>query len=438
MTELWTTIVGPFTRDPEHAFWVVSVGCMTNVSCALVGCFLVLRRMSLLGDALSHAVLPGLVLAFLLSGSLNIGLLFAGAVAAGLLTTYLTQALHRHGGVNSDAAMGVVFTSLFAFGVLMLESSNLSEVHFDQDCVFEGALDTAALDLVYLGPWQFSRPFLTLAPVLLLNVFCIVALWKEFKISSFDPALAATMGISAGLMHYLLMTLVALSTVASFEAVGSILVVAMLIAPAAAAQLLCDRLSRMLIVATLIGIASAVIGFWMADTWNTYTPGMMTVTAGAIYGLSVFFAPKYGIVSKLIHNAQTSLRILREDILSMLYRLEEMATERQLVPSEARRAVGGGLLARWELFMLRRRAQIRQTPTGLELTEEGRSAARRVVRSHRLWETYLVEHLGLPHDHVHEPAERMEHFITPSLQEEIESELSEKAIDPHGREIPEN
>ncbi len=435
MADLWHTFVALLTDNLANTAWIIVVGSLTNVACALLGCYLVLRRMSMLGDALSHAVLPGLVIAFLIGGKFSIGPLLVGALAAGLLSTFLIQALQHRGGVSADASMGVVFTSFFALGVLLV-SRNLSGVHFDTACVYEGELDQVVIDTVAVGAWEIPRQAITLAPVLLLNLGVILLFWKELKITTFDPALATTMGISATAMHYLLMTLVSLTTVASFEAVGSILVVAMLITPAATAHLLCDRLSRMMMVAAGLAVACAVIGYGLSKTFNTNTAGMMAVVAGGLYGLTVFLSPRHGILSTIGRNLRTSLRILREDLLAMLFRLEEMAVDRSLGSGEAIHAVGGGLLARLGLFTLMRQGQIESQTTGLRLTERGREKARHLVRSHRLWEAYLVEHLGLPQDHVHNPAERMEHFIGPRLQSDIAEKLIETDTDPHGRKIP--
>jgi manganese/zinc/iron transport system permease protein len=415
---------------------IILVGALTNVACALIGCFLVLRRMSLMGDAISHAVLPGLVLAFIVSGSLNIVPLFIGAALIGLLTTFLTQTLHQYGRVPTDASMGVVFTSLFALGVVLLKQY-VSGVHFDVSCVWEGMLSKAALDTFELGGWNLPQQLKTIAPVVLVNIAIIALLWKELKISSFDPALSTTMGFSATAMHYLLMAVVAITTVASFEAVGSILVVAMLIVPPATAQLLCDRLSRMVLVACLFAVLSAVLGYWCAVHWNVEPAGTMAVVAGGMYGLAVLFAPQYGIVSAVVRNLQTTLRILREDLLLMLYRVEELDATKRLRPGEAVTAVGGGLLARWALAMLQRRGRVAVQDGRLQMTDDGRWRAARLVRGHRLWEAYLVKHLGLPLDHVHAPADRVEHFIQQPLRDQLQQAVDDAERDPHGREIPE-
>jgi manganese/zinc/iron transport system permease protein len=416
---------------------IVLVGALTNVACSLVGCFLVLRRMSLMGDAIAHAVLPGLVIAFIFSGSMNILPLFLGAAAVGLLTTFLTQTLHQYGRVPADASMGVVFTSLFALGVVILKRHAGEGLHFDVSCVYEGNLNFAAIRTFEFAGLRLPLQLRTVGPVVLLNVAVIVLLWKELKLSSFDSALATSMGFPTTVLHYLLMALVAITTVASFEAVGSILVIAMLIVPPATAHLLVDRLARMVALSCVFAIAAAVLGYWLAKLWNVETAGTMTVVAGGFYGLAVLFSPRYGIVSAIVRNLQTSLRILREDLLAMIYRVEEIDAGRRLLPGEAVAAVGGGWMARWALGMLRRRGRLELVDGRLQMTEDGRWRAARLVRGHRLWESYLVKHLGLPLDHVHEPAHRVEHFLGPNIRGQLQAAVDGAEKDPHGRDIPE-
>jgi manganese/zinc/iron transport system permease protein len=420
--------------NPEGG-WIVLTGAATNAACAVVGCFLVLRRMSLMGDALSHAVLPGLAVAFIWSGTYSIGPLLIGAVLAGLLSTFLTQTLHQYAGVPSDASMGVVFTSLFALGVVLIKKY-IHGVHFDMRCVYEGLLELTPWSRWELFGYELPRAAVMAVGMLIVNAAIIAVLWKEFKLSSFDPALASTMGFSAGVMHYLLMALVAVTAVASFESVGSILVVAMLVAPPATAHLLVDRLGPMVLLAALLGIAAAVIGYVLGVWIDTNYAGMMTVSAAGLYGLAVLFSPRYGIVSAAVRNLQTTLRVVREDLLAMLYRIEELQAPQRLAAAEAERAVGGGMLAQWGLRGLVRDGRVATAGDQLELTARGRDDAKLLVRSHRLWETYLVKYLGLPLDHVHEPAHRVEHFIGPEMRDELQQKLEAADVDPHGREIP--
>jgi hypothetical protein len=192
----------------------------------------------------------------------------------------------------------------------------------------------------------------------------------------------------------------------------------------------------MVALSCVFAVAAAVVGHWCAEQWNVETAGAMTVVSGGLYGLAVLFSPRYGIISTLVRNLQTSLRILREDLLLMLYRVEEIDATRRLRPGEAVAAVGGGWLARWALAMLRRRGRLELKGGSLHMTDDGRTRAARLVRGHRLWESYLVKHLGLPPDHVHEPAHRVEHFIGPKIREQLEEAVDDVAKDPHGRAIP--
>jgi manganese/zinc/iron transport system permease protein len=329
------------------AFWWILIGILCNVSCALLGCYLVLRRLSLLGDAISHAVLPGIVLAFVLSGQVTGLPIMLGAMVLGVLTAFLTQTLHQVGKVPEDSSMGVVYTALFALGVLLLQNA-AHGTDLDPNCVLYGLLEYASIDTFDFFGFEVPRAVPTLGTALLLTVGFVLVFWKELKIVSFDPGLAAALGINATLVHYLLMAMVAGVTVAAFDAVGSILVVAMLIVPAATAQLLTDRLAWMLVWAAVVGVVSAVGGY-LANAWlETNLAAMMAVAAGLQFLLAVLLAPRHGVVARLVRNARLSLRIACEDVLAYLYRREETAGpagERGVAPGEIGRA--GGRLARW-------------------------------------------------------------------------------------------
>jgi manganese/zinc/iron transport system permease protein len=285
--------------------WIVVAGVLCAVACALVGSFLVLRKMSMMGDAISHAVLPGLAVAFLLTGSRASLPMFIGAAIAGVLTAMFTEWIRGAGKVDEGASMGVVFTALFALGLLLVVQA-ADHVDLDPGCVLYGAIELTPLDTVRFGGYDIPRVVLTLGTVLVLNLTCVLILYKELKISSFDPALATTLGINARLMHYLLMTLVALTAVAAFESVGNILVVAMLIVPAATAHLLTDRLSIMIGLAMLFGAVSAVLGHVGAIAIpaafgyeSTNTAGMMALMSGLLFALAVVFGPRRGLLNRL-------------------------------------------------------------------------------------------------------------------------------------------
>lgn len=425
--------------DWNQAAWTIAVAAACSVSCALLGCYLVLRRMSLLGDAISHAILPGIAAAFWFGGTTASLPMFLGAVTAGILTAVFTEAVQRAGNVPEDAGMGVVYTSLFALGVVMIARLASGRVDLDPDCVLYGRIEQVVLDNFKLGglaiPWALLPPLATLAATLLF----VAVFWKELKLASFDPALATAMGLSAAVVHYLLMAMVAVVSVAAFNVAGSILVVAMLIVPAAAAHLLTDRLGVMLLLAVVLALIASIFGYFGAVWLNTVVAGMMAAVLGIEFALAACFAPRHGLVSRTWRRLSLSLRIVSEDIIAIVYRAEERQHELTsgVDRSTCLQAGGGGWIARFALLRLRRSGAIIESADGLvQLTDAGRIAAQSLVRSHRLWEAYLGEHFDLPLDHLHEPAERLEHYIGPKLQERLASELARPGVDPHGKEIP--
>ncbi|WP_377889773.1 metal ABC transporter permease [Alkalihalobacillus sp. R86527] len=283
----------------SYGAWIILTGSLVGVSCGIVGCFLILRKMAMLADAISHTVLLGIVLAYLISHSLEGIYMLIGAGIIGLLTAFLVQVLDTSG-VQSDAAIGVVFTSLFAFGVILL-SAFAGKVHLDVNHALMGEItfipwDTLTINGIDLGPsavWMLGF-------VLILNLTLIFLFYKEIKISSFDPAMATAIGIPVAFIHYLLMSMVSITTVASFDSVGAILVVAMLIVPGATAYLLTDRLLIMLVISAVIGVVSAVGGYYAALTWNVSIAGSMASIAGLIFGLTFILSPKHGMLGKVL------------------------------------------------------------------------------------------------------------------------------------------
>ena len=275
--------------------WITLTAVVCAAACALPGSFLVLRRMSMMGDAISHAVLPGIALGFLLTESRTSMAMFVGAAVVGVLTAVFTQWVGRFGRVDRGAAMGVVFTTMFALGLLMIVRG-ADHVDLDPGCVLYGAIELVPLDTVTVIQWEVPRAFLVLAGVMALNVGAIALFFKELSISAFDSALADVLGFRPEMIHYLLMVMTAVTTVASFEAVGSIMVIAMLIVPAATARLLTHRLSSMLAVAVLLGSVAAVLGHLGAMVipgWigfeSTSSSGMMAVMTGVIFFVAWVF-----------------------------------------------------------------------------------------------------------------------------------------------------
>jgi manganese/zinc/iron transport system permease protein len=290
--------------------WIVVVGALAAAAAALPGCFLVLRRMSMMGDAISHAVLPGLAVAFLLTGTRASFTMFIGAAIVGVLTALFTQWIGKLGKVDRGAAMGIVFTTSFAIGLLLIVRA-ADHVDLDPGCVLYGALELTPLDTFAFAGLDIPRAAAVLGAVLLFNAVVIGLLFKEFRLSSFDPALATTLGINASFMHYLLVTMVAITTVAAFEAVGSIIVIAMLIVPPATALLLTNRLLVMLVLSAFIAMASALLGHYSSQALppligfeSTTTSGMIAVAAGFFFFLAWIFAPREGLLARFLHRTR--------------------------------------------------------------------------------------------------------------------------------------
>ena len=274
-------------------------GTLAGASCALVGSFLVLRKMSMLGDAISHAVLPGIVIAFLMTGSRSSIPMLLGAALFGLLTAFIVETLHRKGKLQQDASIGVTFTWLFAIGVILI-SRYTGMVDLDQDCVLYGEIAYVTLDTVAVWGVQVPSAILTLGGLFIVNLLFVGVSFKELKITAFDPSLALSLGISATLWHYVLMGMVSMTTVATFWSVGAILVVAMLIAPGATAWLLTDRLRSMLLYSLLLSLASAIGGYYLAVALDGSIAGAMAVVSGILFALALFFSPTHGILVRRI------------------------------------------------------------------------------------------------------------------------------------------
>ncbi|MGF1637136.1 MAG: metal ABC transporter permease [Cyclobacteriaceae bacterium] len=282
-----------------EAIFIILTGSLVAINCGLLGCFLVLRRMTMIGDAISHAVLPGIVTAFLITGSRDsLGMLVA-AIITGVVTTFLIQFLQQQGKLQSDASIGISFTWLFALGIILL-SSYAGQVDLDQECVLYGEIAYVPIDLWILpsGLIMGPRPIFILLVVLGLVVFFIVFFYKELFITTFDPEYATSTGFKSLVWHYLLMGLVSIATVASFESVGAILVVAFIVAAPATAYMLTDNLPKMLYLTVGIGIITAIGGYYLAMLLNSSIAGAMTIVAGCIFTTAFFFSPKSSFVVK--------------------------------------------------------------------------------------------------------------------------------------------
>ncbi|GAA5027604.1 manganese transport system membrane protein MntD [Marivirga lumbricoides] len=271
-------------------FYIILTGSLVAMSCGILGCFLILRKMAMVGDAISHAVLPGIVIAFLWSGSRDSVTMLIGAGILGILTTFLIEFFTNKGKLQSDASIGVTFTWLFALGVILI-SAFTGQVDLDQECVLYGEIAYVPLDTIVLASGLDIGPsaIYLLGTVFILVIAFIILGFNQLKITTFDPQYAISLGISATLWNYLLMSFVSFTTVASFESVGAILVVAFLIAPAATAYLLTQDLKKMIILSCIIGILSAIGGHFLALSINGSIAGAMASVAGVLFGIAFVY-----------------------------------------------------------------------------------------------------------------------------------------------------
>jgi len=278
-------------------FEIQLIASVVAAACAIPGVFLVLRRMAMMSDAISHAILLGIVLAFFVIPDISSPILIIGAALSGVLTVTLVELLNKTGLVKEDAAIGLVFPVLFSIGVILI-ARYAWNVHLDVHSVLLGELAFAPFDrLLLFGHDIGPKSLYVMGTILFLNLILITLFYKELKIVTFDAGLAAALGFSPGLIHYGLMSLVSVTAVGAFDAVGSILVVALMIAPPAAAYLLTDNLSKMIIISVLLGVISSVSGFWLAILLDANIAGAMATMAGLLFVIVYLFAPDRGIIA---------------------------------------------------------------------------------------------------------------------------------------------
>ncbi len=278
----------PWSDAPAFSCWIVLMGFLATAACGLVGNYLLLRRMALVGDAISHSILPGLIAAFLLFRTSNTWTMFFGAFAAGLVTVALISFIQRHSRIKPDAAICIAFTTLFALGVVMLSQlEGRGSFHLDAECVLYGEIAIIPLEIpVTLGGFTLGPPSVIRMGIVLLGIVAAIAFfYKELLITSFDPGLARSMGMRTGLWHYGLMSVLALVIVSSFEAVGAILAVAMLIVPPMFAAQLSDRLPARLGLTVLHAALSAIIGYHLSVWLSCSAAGAMVVAGAALFAL---------------------------------------------------------------------------------------------------------------------------------------------------------
>ena len=405
------------------AIRALAASSMVGIMCGALGAFIVLRNMSLIGDALSHAILPGIVVAFVLFHYSPLAF-FAGATIAGVVSAIGITWIQQVVKTKNDAAIGIVFTAMFSLGVIGISALSKNEgVHLDlKDFLFGNVLTVSDQDLMLT------------ASVTLFVLMSIAVFYRHLFLSTFQEVIAQTMGISVKFVHYFLMLLLSFAVVASLRTVGVILVVAMLITPASTALLLSDKLRNVVLLSSFIGLLASVSGFVVSIVWQT-TPGpAMAVMATLIYLVAAIFAPGKGVLAKWLSKRSQQFKVEAEDLVKLGYKLElsgALSTDNLADATGIR----GGRLQR-HLRRLSDQGLISRQHNTLHLSPAGSKLANKLIRAHRLWETYLVNQVGLGAGQIHEDAEVYEHVLTEEMLDDMDRELGYPKEDPHGSPIP--
>ena len=285
------------------------IASLVAIACAIPGTFLVLRKMAMISDAISHSILPGIVIGFFITQDLNSPLLILLAALTGVITVVLVERIQKTGLVKEDTAIGLVFPALFSIGVIMI-AKNANDVHLDVDAVLLGELAFAPFDRLFISGTDVGPKSLwIIGSILVITVGLLIAFFKELKVSTFDAGLAASLGFSPALIHYGLMTVLSVTTVGAFDAVCAILVVALMIAPAASAYLLTTDLKKMLGLAIVFGVLSAISGYWFAHWLDASIAGSITTMLGVLFLLVYLFAPSKGLIAVMYREKQQRIEV---------------------------------------------------------------------------------------------------------------------------------
>ncbi|WP_372365505.1 iron chelate uptake ABC transporter family permease subunit [Candidatus Uabimicrobium sp. HlEnr_7] len=413
--------------------WVMFAAILLGISSGVVGTFAFLRKQSLLSDAMAHAALPGICLAYMFTGVKDPLLFLLGASVTGLIGAIIATEIPRHSRIKIDTAIGLVLSNFFAFGIVLLTiiQKNFSGNKAGLDSfLFGKAALLARYDIYVMGSMC----------LLLLGITFIF--YKEFKLLTFDRSFAITLGLPVRYLELLITLLIVLAVMVGLQAVGVVLMVAMLIFPAAAARQWTDRLGLMILISAFIGaFAGAVGSFCSAIVAKVPTGPVMVVVCSFLLIVSMFFAPNRGLVPKWLRLRKSRQRIRRENILKSCYKTcEEHNNWKMNFTIENFFAYFKlpRYLLRHYLRSLIKREFMSHENGNWQLTEKGLKKALQIIRKHRLWEVYLTKKMDIASDHVHRDAEDIEHAINNEVLHQLDNELKSPQQDPHGKAIPQN
>jgi manganese/zinc/iron transport system permease protein len=416
---------------PSITFNVMIGTALLGATTGVIGSFAVLRRRALVGDMLSHAALPGVCIAFMITGRRDLIGLSIGALATGLLGISLMTFIKRYTRTKEDAAIGIVLSTFFGAGIVLL--SVIQQHPTGNQAGLNSNLfgETAGIT---------RHDIQTIAAVAAFCLTVVLLMYKEFELLSFDPDFAAAQGWPTLALDLLMMATLAVVTIVGLPLCGVILMAALAILPGAAARFWTNQLGRLLIVAAIVGALAGIMGTflasplpqrWFGDTWlsaGKVPPGpLIVLSATGVFLFSLLFAPQRGLVARAVAELRLRLRIVREHLLRSLYELNEpnlpqiaSIPEQQLT---ARRSWNEPVL-NWMLRRLAAARLITRTDDQIQLTPAGLAAAADVTRTHRLWELFLVESAGIASDHVDRDADDVEHMLPKPLLDELESRLA--------------
>ena len=415
---------------------------LMGLSCGIMGGLIVTRRLSLFGDTLSHAVLPGVAVGFLWSQSKDSWAILVGATAAGFLGVALISLLQKTSRIRQDSALGLVLSGFYALGICML--TRIQKMEFGNQSGIDKYLFGQVVGLSSSDLW-------TMAFSCILILVLSIVLYKELLISGFDAEYARSIGLPVELLQYLLWLLLAFAVITSLQIVGVVLVSALLVIPAATASLITDKMRLILIWSALLGCAAGATGAFLSFLGDQLPTGPIIVLVSATFFLfALFFHPQNGLLFKWVSSRNRNHRILLENTLKAVYQeLESIDFQKEIISvgqlAKRRRASmpqahreANALVAKQyaTLHFVEDESSAPPRPTMLSLTPKGWGSACRIVRNHRLWELYLTNEARYAPDHVHDDAEKIEHVLGEETVRRIERILSNPKKDPHGKLIP--
>lgn len=413
--------------DYGHIIRPLIVGTLVSIVCSVVGCFIVLRRMSFLADAIAHSMLAGVIAGYLLIKILfgqeaQLGAMLIGAILAGIMTVAMVGFVTRFSRIKQDTAIGIMYTGIFALGAFVISIRSFGQlIHIDIYHYIVGSVLSVPDEELWL---------LAIVTSFVLGV--VILFYRPLQLTSFDPIMAASIGIPVLAVEYLLTACTSLVVVSGVQIAGVILVVALIITPAATAYLLSDRLDRMIMLSIVIGVSGFVLGFLLA-TWAGAAPGAsVVVTMTTIFLTTLVFAPRYGLLADWIRRKNNVPQEIMEDVLGSILR----SSEKVVSIGEIVRNLGNpqGRIRR-AISVLARRELLEIDEDQVRLTDDGRIEAVRLVRAHRLWETYL-DQTGTPETELHQKAHVLEHITDQATLDYLDDKLGHPITDPHGAVIP--